>query len=165
MNDRLYRRYCCANSALNPLLTDNGTMYRQIFSMNPDSSEFTMLHTYEATGNSSPYMQYADGYLYFEQGFYNDAYNPSDGYTGSDEQSAHIMRIPVKSGKAETVIADELNIGSFDPEDTITIICAIESGIWASVSNGRSGYEDGASFYSCLIQYKDGKLLLDRIYK
>ncbi len=55
-------------NALNPLLTDEtGTMYRQIFSLNPDGSAFTLLHTYDATGNSSPYMQYADGYLYFQQ--------------------------------------------------------------------------------------------------
>jgi len=100
-------------NALNPLLTDeNATMYRQIFSVNQDGSEFKLLHTYDATGNSSPYMQYANGYLYFEQGFYNDKYDPTSEYTSSDVQSMHIMRISVNGGKAEQVLAEEYTIGS-----------------------------------------------------
>jgi len=60
-------------NALNPLLTDQGgIMYRQIFSVNQDGSDFKLLHTYDATGNSSIFMQYADGYLYFQQGYYNE---------------------------------------------------------------------------------------------
>lgn len=99
-------------NALNFLLTDeNATMYRQIFSVNQDGSDFKLLHTYDATGNSSPYMQYADGYLYFEQGFYNENYDPTNEYTSSEVQSMHVMRISVNGGKAETVLSDELSIG------------------------------------------------------
>lgn len=99
-------------NALNFLLTDeNATMYRQIFSLNQDGSDFRLLHTYDATGNSSPYMQYADGYLYFEQGFYNENYDPTSEYVSSDVQSAHIMRISVDGGKAETVLSDVPDIG------------------------------------------------------
>lgn len=98
-------------NALNPLLTDGGTMYRQIFSVNLDGSEFTLLHTYDATGNSSPYMQYADGYLYFQQGFYNESYDPTSEHVSSDMQSMHVMRISVGGSKAETVLSDEFDIG------------------------------------------------------
>jgi len=106
-------------NALNFLLTDeNATMYRQIFSVNQDGSDFKLLHTYDATGNSSPYMQYADGYLYFEQGYYNEKYDPTSEYTSSEVQSMHVMRIPVDGGKPETVLADELSIGcSFFVDD------------------------------------------------
>lgn len=100
-------------NALNPLLTEeNGTMYRQIFSLNPDGSEFTLLHTYDATGNSSPFMQYADGYLYFQQGYYNENYDPMNEYVSSDVQSSHFMRIPTGGGKAETVLDEGLSIGT-----------------------------------------------------
>ncbi len=99
-------------NALNPLLTENNTMYRQIFSVNPDGSEFRLLHTYDATGNSSVFMQYADGYLYFEQGYYNENYDPMNEYVSSDVQSSRFMRIPTDGGKAETVLAGGLPIGT-----------------------------------------------------
>ena len=99
-------------NALNPLLTDaNGIMYRQIFSVNPDGSEFKLLHTYDATGNSSVFMQYADGYLYFQQGFYNENYDPMEEHVSSEVQSQHFMRIPTDGGKAEAVLDDALPIG------------------------------------------------------
>ncbi|MBQ8578449.1 MAG: hypothetical protein IJ449_10885 [Clostridia bacterium] len=296
-------------NVLNPALTDeNGTMYRQIFSMNRDGSAFTLLHTYDATGNSSPYMQYADGYLYFQQGFYNENYDPMAEYTASAVQSAHIMRISVDGGKTETVLSEELDIGSsffvdaeqyylfspgftnmtrldvidpdtkavtenvlpaangelyeitvyagktwlstldgdlyvlsddgfalvcedkgrytfgggiwyteeaeplylgakemptgapggetaqrayyvtattalcridpldhniteyalgadFDPEDTIIIACATDSGILADVSNGRAAFASDAEGYSCLVGIADGKLTQEKIYE
>ena len=99
-------------NALNPLLTENNTMYRQIFSVNPDGSEFRLLHTYDATGNSSVFMQYADGYLYFEQGYYNENYDPMNEYVSSDVQSSRFMRIPTDGGKAETVLDGGLPIGT-----------------------------------------------------
>ena len=99
-------------NALNPLLTENNTMYRQIFSMGPDGSDFKLLHTYDATGNSSIFMQYADGYLYFEQGYYNENYDPMNEYVSSDVQSSRFMRIPTDGGKAETVLDGGLPIGT-----------------------------------------------------
>ena len=100
-------------NALNPLLTDeNGIMYRQIFLVNPDGSDFKLLHTYDATGNSSPYMQYADGYLYFQQGYYNENYDPMEEHVSSDVQSSRFMRIPTDGGKAETVFDEGLPIGT-----------------------------------------------------
>jgi len=100
-------------NALNPLLTDeNATMYRQIFSVNQDGSNFKLLHTYDATGNSSPYMQYADGYLYFQQGYYNENYDPTEEHVSSDVQSSHFMRIPTSGGKAEAVLDEGLSIGT-----------------------------------------------------
>lgn len=100
-------------NALNPLLTDtNGIMYRQIFSVNPDGSEFKLLHTYDATGNSSVFMQCADGYLYFQQGFYNENYDPMEEHVSSDVQSSRFMRIPTSGGKAEAVLDDGLSIGT-----------------------------------------------------
>ncbi len=99
-------------NALNPLLTDNGIMYRQIFSVNPDGSDFRLLHTYDATGNSSVYMQYADGYLYFQQGYYNENYDPLEEHVSMDVQSSRFMRIPTDGGKAEAVLDEELSIGT-----------------------------------------------------
>ena len=100
-------------NALNPLLTDeNATMYRQIFSVNPDGSDFKLLHTYDATGNSSPNMQYADGYLYFQQGYYNENYDPMEEHVSSDVQSSRFMRIPTIGGKAEAVLDEGLSIGT-----------------------------------------------------
>ena len=100
-------------NALNPLLTDeNATMYRQIFSVNPDGSDFKLLHTYDATGNSSPNMQYADGYLYFQQGYYNENYDPMEEHVSSDVQSSRFMRIPTSGGKAEAVLDEGLSIGT-----------------------------------------------------
>lgn len=100
-------------NALNPLLTDeNATMYRQIFSVNPDGSDFKLLHTYDATGNSSPNMQYADGYLYFQQGYYNENYDPTAEHVSSDVQSSRFMRIPTSGGKAEAVLDEGLSIGT-----------------------------------------------------
>ncbi|MBQ2668496.1 MAG: hypothetical protein IJF56_07735, partial [Clostridia bacterium] len=100
-------------NALNPLLTDqDGIMYRQIFSVNQDGSNFKLLHTYDATGNSSPNMQYADGYLYFQQGYYNKKYDPMEEHVSSDVQSSRFMRIPTDGGKAETVFDEGLSIGT-----------------------------------------------------
>jgi hypothetical protein len=100
-------------NALNPLLTDeNATMYRQIFSVNQDGSDFELLHTYDATGNSSPNMQYADGYLYFQQGYYNENYDPMEEHVSSDVQSSRFMRIPTDGGKAEAVLDEGLSIGT-----------------------------------------------------
>ena len=100
-------------NALNPLLTDtNGIMYRQIFSVNPDGSEFKLLHTYDATDNSSVFMQYADGYLYFQQGFYNENYDPTAEHVSSDVQSSRFMRIPTSGGKQEAILEDGLSIGT-----------------------------------------------------
>ena len=100
-------------NTLNPLLTDQGgIMYRQIFSVNHDGSEFKLLHTYDATGNSSVFMQYADGYLYFQQGYYNEKYDPMEEHVSSDVQSSRFMRIPTDGGKAEAVLDDGLSIGT-----------------------------------------------------
>ena len=100
-------------NALNPLLTDqDGIMYRQIFSVNQDGSNFKLLHTYDATGNSSPNMQYADGYLYFQQGYYNKKYDPMEEHVSSDVQSSRFMRIPTDGGKAEAVLDGGLPIGT-----------------------------------------------------
>jgi len=100
-------------NALNPLLTDaNGIMYRQIFSVNQDGSDFKLLHTYDATGNSSIFMQYADGYLYFQQGYYNENYDPMEEHISSDVQSSRFMRIPTSGGKAEAVLDSGLSIGT-----------------------------------------------------
>ncbi|MBQ2767083.1 MAG: hypothetical protein IJF49_03285 [Clostridia bacterium] len=100
-------------NATNPALTDeNGTVYRQIFSMKPDGSDFTLLHTYDFSTNTSLYMQYADGFLYFEQGFYSGQENFSDNHLGISEQSAYVMRIATNGGKAEKVLEDELDISS-----------------------------------------------------
>lgn len=100
-------------NATNPALTDeNGTVYRQIFSMKPDGSDFTLLHTYDFSANTSPYMQYADGYLYFEQGFYRGEDSAKTGLTQTGCQAAYVMRIPVKGGKAERVFDEAIEIGS-----------------------------------------------------
>lgn len=111
-------------SAANPTLTDkNGTLYRQIFSMDPDGSNFTLLHTYAFSANSSSYLQYADGYLYFEQGFYPDG----DSY---GLQQAYIMRIPVEGGRAERVFPEPMDVGSvfFADGDHNFLFCPDESG-------------------------------------
>lgn len=100
-------------NALNPLLTDqDGIMYRQIFSVNPDGSDFKLLHTYDATGNSSVFMQAADGFLYFQQGYYNENYAPMEEHVSSDVQSSRFMRIPTSGGKAEAVLDGGLPIGT-----------------------------------------------------
>ena len=100
-------------NALNPLLTDtNGIMYRQIFSVNQDGSDFKLLHTYDATGNSSIFIQYADGYLYFQQGYYNEHYDPTEEHISSDVQSSRFMRISTDGGKAEAVLDGGLPIGT-----------------------------------------------------
>ena len=99
-------------NALNPLLTDeNATMYRQIFSVNPDGSDFKLLHTYNSTENSYIFMQYADEYLYYQEGYYNENYDPTSEYVSSDVQSQRIMRISVNGGKAEEVLDIALPIG------------------------------------------------------
>ena len=41
-------------SAINWTLTENGAMFRQIYSLNPDGSDLRLLCTYEITGNTSP---------------------------------------------------------------------------------------------------------------
>ena len=93
-------------NATNSALTDeNGTVYRQIFSMKPDGSDFTLLHTYDFSANSSSYLQYADGYLYFEQGFYSEG-------NILGQQQAYIMRIPVEGGRAERVFPEPMDIGA-----------------------------------------------------
>ena len=120
-------------NALNFLLTDeNATMYRQIFSVNQDGSDFKLLHTYDATGNSSPYMQYADGHLYFEQGFYNENYDPMSEHKGTEMQSMHVMRISVDGGKAEQVLDDEYTIGSsfYVDADNYYLFSADDNGVY-----------------------------------
>ncbi len=120
-------------NALNFLLTDeNATMYRQIFSVNQDGSDFKLLHTYDATGNSSPYMKYADGYLYFEQGFYNENYDPMSEHKGTEMQSMHVMRISVDGGKAEQVLSGEYTIGSsfYVDADNYYLFSADDDGVY-----------------------------------
>ena len=120
-------------NALNFLLTDeNATMYRQIFSVNQDGSDFKLLHTYDATGNSSPYMKYADGYLYFEQGFYNENYAPMSEHKGTEMQSMHVMRISVDGGKAEQVLTGEFTIGSsfYVDADNYYLFSADDDGVY-----------------------------------
>ena len=120
-------------NALNFLLTDeNATMYRQIFSVNQDGSDFKLLHTYDATGNSSPYMKYADGYLYFEQGFYNENYDPMSEHKGTEMQSMHVMRISVDGGKAEQVLSGEYTIGSsfYVDADNYYLFSADDNGVY-----------------------------------
>ena len=120
-------------NALNFLLTDeNATMYRQIFSVNQDGSDFKLLHTYDATGNSSPYMKYADGYLYFEQGFYNENYDPMSEHKGTEMQSMHVMRISVNGGKAEQVLSGEFTIGSsfYVDADNYYLFSADDNGVY-----------------------------------
>ena len=120
-------------NALNFLLTDeNATMYRQIFSVNQDGSDFKLLHTYDATGNSSPYMKYADGYLYFEQGFYNENYDPMNEHKGTEMQSMHVMRISVDGGKAEQVLSGEFTIGSsfYVDADNYYLFSADDNGVY-----------------------------------
>lgn len=100
-------------NATNPTLTDaSGTVYRQIFSMKPDGSDFTLLHTYDFSANTSLYMQYADGYLYFEQGFYCGEDRAKAVPTQPGHQAAYVMRIPAKGGKAERVFDEPIEIDS-----------------------------------------------------
>ena len=99
-------------SVQNASLTDaNNTMYRQIYSLNPDGSDFTLLHTYDISGATSPIIQYSDGYLYFEQGFYRGEIK-SDAPAVKDDQYQKVMRIPVNDGKAEVVIEDEMDMNT-----------------------------------------------------
>ena len=87
----------------NDLLYKNGASFRQIYSLNPDGSEFKLLHTFSVTANTPPGLQYADGYLYFKQGVFNESYDPQNGDPAGD-QIMQIMRIPVSGGDAETVL-------------------------------------------------------------
>ncbi|MGN1410646.1 MAG: hypothetical protein ACI4XJ_10805, partial [Eubacteriales bacterium] len=99
-------------SVQNAALTDaNNTIYRQIYSLNPDGSDLTLLHTYDTSGAVSPVIRYSDGYLYFEQGFYREKIK-SDAPAGKDDQYQKIMRIPVNGGKAEVVIEDEMDMNT-----------------------------------------------------
>ena len=94
----------------NALLTDvNGAMFRQIYSMKPDGTEFRLLYTYEASDNTSPVMRFMDGYLYFEQGFYRKELERP---TGANDQYKNILRIPTGGGKPEVVISGELDMNS-----------------------------------------------------
>ena len=95
-------------NASNP---SGGLMNRQIFSLNPDGSDFKLLHTYGSTDNSYQFLQYADGYLYFQEGYYNDNYIPGSEEITLDVQSQRVMRIPVDGGKAEEVLDFSLPIG------------------------------------------------------
>ncbi|MBR4742710.1 MAG: hypothetical protein IK082_00755 [Oscillospiraceae bacterium] len=94
----------------NALLTDvNGAMFRQIYSMKPDGTEFRLLYTYEASGNTSPVMRCMDGYLYFEQGFYR---KDPENLTNLNDQYKNILRISTGGGKPEVVIGEEMNMNS-----------------------------------------------------
>ena len=52
-------------------------------------------------------LQYADGYLYFQQGYYNENYDPMEEHVSSDVQSSRFMRIPTDGGKAEAGVWGE----------------------------------------------------------
>lgn len=94
----------------NAALTDvHNTMYRQIYSLNPDGSDFKLLYTYDASGGTSPVMQISDGFLYFEQGFYRGMPDAPD---SMNDQYKKIMRIPVNGGKVEAVTEDEMDMNT-----------------------------------------------------
>lgn len=96
----------------NASLTDaNNTMYRQIYSINPDGTNFTLLLTYDASGATSPVMQYSDGYLYFEQGCYRNKYS-TDVNINHNDQYIKIMKIPTDGGKAESIFDDEMDVNT-----------------------------------------------------
>lgn len=95
----------------NAAMTDiNNTMYRQIYSMNPDGSGFSLLHTYDASGATSPVMQYSDGYLYYEQGHYRTEHLTNTSNTNHDDQYMTIMRIPIEGGNTEIVFDNEMDM-------------------------------------------------------
>ena len=98
-------------SVLNDLLYKDGNQYRQIYSLNPDGSEFELLHTYSATSNLSPRLHYADGYLYFAEGFYRANTDSQSTQSAYNDQYIRFMRIPVGGGDAEAVLDAEFDIG------------------------------------------------------
>lgn len=97
-------------SAINASLTDtDGVFRRQIYSLNFDGSDFTLLAAYDTSGAASSLIRYSDGYIYYEQGLYRDGYDLSaDG--GRDDQYKKIMRIPSSGGSPEAVLDSELDM-------------------------------------------------------
>ena len=96
-------------SALNASLTDaNGSMYRQIFSLRSDCSDFRLLHTYEAGGRTYPVIRCSDGYLYFAQSVYREG---ADLSKTRDDQYQRILRLRASGGKPETVF-DNIEVGT-----------------------------------------------------
>lgn len=97
---------------------------RRIFSLSPDGTDMKMLYEFEATGNNGLDLVFADGFLYFEEGHYNEDYDRSAGYLDLSDQYSFIIRIPITGGRAEQVTKERGEIGSHFDADEKTLIRA-----------------------------------------
>ena len=96
-------------SVLNAALTGaDNILYRQIYSLNSDGTDFQLLYTYDVSGGTSPIMRYSDGYLYFWQGFYRE----TDDSSNSEDQYQIVVRLPVQGKKAEIVLDEKMPMHS-----------------------------------------------------
>lgn len=93
---------------LNP--HDEVGLFSHIFSIDPDGGNFKLLYSHSVTANASYAMQYEDGWLYYEQTYYNDDYDPYREVVRSEDQYKSVMRIKTSGGKPEVVIGEKLSV-------------------------------------------------------
>ena len=99
-------------------------LMRRIYSISPDGTDMKMLYEFEGTGNNGMDLVIADGFLYFEEGHYNEDYDRSAGYLDISDQYSFIVRIPITGGRAEQVTKERGEIGSHFDADGKTLVRA-----------------------------------------
>lgn len=125
----------CPDSLLWPSFASDGTrLYlsadvvlgarrsaRRICALSADGGEMKVLCEYEPTANNCRDLAVAGRYLYFEEGRYNDTYDPGAGFTDVGDQVGIIVRIPVEGGRPEQVTDECGEIGAHFAADDSTL--------------------------------------------
>ena len=160
--------------------------------MNPDGSEFTLLHTYDACGSSTPFMRYADGYLYSlsadvqrlsiinrETGEklvtksshrYMGTRDMPTGRVGESAPTDFIASPTTKICRFD--VNDHSVTGytpgtSLDPDDGLTIMGESDGKLLAALLNKRKHFENDESYASsvCLTLSEEGTFDIERVFE